>query len=92
MLLTLVWGAILAALVASIVATERKAEATFPGANGRIAFDSKRTMGGGRAKRGCSAGTMRRGPERDRDELCCRRMDGKRVGARKQDLPIKVGR
>jgi Tol biopolymer transport system component len=44
-LLTLALAAVLAALVALMAATAREAEATFPGANGRIVFFSERTTG-----------------------------------------------
>jgi Tol biopolymer transport system component len=47
LLLVLALGAILAALVAAAAGTAREAEATFPGTNARIVFDSTRTTGTG---------------------------------------------
>ena len=47
MLLVLALGAILATLVALLAGTAREAQATFPGTNARIAFDSNRTTGTG---------------------------------------------
>jgi Tol biopolymer transport system component len=46
-LLILALGALLATLVALVASTARKAEATFPGTNARIAFASERTTGTG---------------------------------------------
>jgi hypothetical protein len=45
LLLALALGAILATLVALLAGTAREAQATFPGTNARIAFDSNRTTG-----------------------------------------------
>jgi Tol biopolymer transport system component len=47
LLLALALGAILATLVALLAGTAREAQATFPGTNARIAFDSNRTTGTG---------------------------------------------
>jgi Tol biopolymer transport system component len=46
-LLTLALGAIFAALMALVAGPARQAEATFPGANGKIVFVSQRTTGTG---------------------------------------------
>jgi hypothetical protein len=45
LLLALALGVLLASLVAMLVVTQREAQATFPGQNGRIAFASERTTG-----------------------------------------------